>query len=78
MEVKKMDEFIEYILKGNVIDVGEVRVAKTGLGKRTPGSRFVIYLPLARNYVWEVLHTSGHKVRVFIEVPTDIARKQEV
>jgi hypothetical protein len=60
-------EFLERLLKGNVIDVGEVRVSRSTL-KGPKGPRFLIYLPTTRNYLWRELHKSGRKVRVFIEV----------
>jgi hypothetical protein len=58
---------VKQLLKGNVIDVGEVRVSRSTL-KGPKGPRFLIYLPTTRNYLWRELHESGRKVRVFIEV----------
>jgi len=58
---------LKQLLKGNVIDVGEVRVSRSTL-KGPRGPRFLIYLPTTRNYLWRELHESGRKVRVFIEV----------
>jgi hypothetical protein len=65
---------VERLLRGggNVIDVGELRVARSSLGPRK-GPRYLIYLPTARNYLWRVLHESGRRVRVFIEVPPGVA-----
>jgi hypothetical protein len=58
---------LKQLLKGNVIDVGEVRVSRSTL-KGPKGPRFLIYLPTTRNYLWRELHESGRKVRVFIEI----------
>jgi hypothetical protein len=58
---------VEQLLRGNVIDVGEVRISRSTL-KGPKGPRFLIYLPTTRNYLWRELHGSGRKVRVFIEV----------
>jgi len=58
---------VKQLLKGNVIDVGEVRVSRSTL-RGPKGPRFLIYLPTTRNYLWRELHESGRKVRVFIEV----------
>jgi hypothetical protein len=58
---------VKQLLKGNVIDVGEVRISRSTL-KGPRGPRFLIYLPTTRNYLWRELHESGRKVRVFIEV----------
>lgn len=68
-----MSEFVERLLKGSVVDVGEVRVARSSLGPKK-GPRFLIYLPTTRNYLWQVLHASGHKVRVYIELPEGLLR----
>jgi hypothetical protein len=58
---------VKQLLKGNVIDVGEVRISRSTL-RGPKGPRFLIYLPTTRNYLWRELHESGRKVRVFIEV----------
>jgi hypothetical protein len=59
------------VLNQRVVDVGEVRITRTNLGKNRPGKRYLIYLPLNRNYLWEVLHERNVKVRVFIEIPSE-------
>jgi hypothetical protein len=62
-------ESIVYELsRQNLIDVGEIHISRTSLGKKI-GSRYLIYLPMNRNYLWRLLHEKGIKVRVFIEVP---------
>jgi hypothetical protein len=63
----------------SVIDAGELRISKTTLGKRG-GDRFLIYLPMNRNYLWKLLHNANAKVRVYIEVPEDVLKNisQEV
>jgi hypothetical protein len=55
-------------LGSKIIDVGELRISKTTLGKRG-GDRFLIYLPMNRNYLWRLLHDLNTKVRVYIEIP---------
>ena len=67
---------IEKILKNKVIDIGEVRIAKSSLGRKIQGSRYVIYLPINRNYLWEELHKTNRKFRVFIEVFSDVVEEQ--
>jgi hypothetical protein len=69
-----MDGFTELLLKARIIDVGEVKIAQTTLGRRG-GLRYLIYLPMNRNYIWKVLHASGHKVRAFVEVPMEFREK---
>jgi phosphoribosyl-AMP cyclohydrolase len=71
-----MDMLVEHLLKNNVIDVGEVRISRTSLGK-SRGSRYLIYLPTARNYLWQAIHTSGAKVRIYIEIATETAKRVE-
>jgi len=55
----------------NIIDAGELRISKTTLGKRKEADRYLIYLPINRNYVWRVLHQKGQKVRVYLEIPSE-------
>jgi hypothetical protein len=61
----------EQLLKARLIDVGEIHISRTTLGKRG-GERYVIYLPLARNYLWRQLHELDVKVRVYIELPEGV------
>jgi hypothetical protein len=58
------------LLRQRFIDVGELRISRTSLGKKRAGERYLIYLPLNRNYLWRALHERGAKVRVFIEIPS--------
>ncbi|MEM1644144.1 MAG: hypothetical protein QXV30_04365 [Desulfurococcaceae archaeon] len=51
------------IKRGSLIDVGERRIARVGSKKE----RYLIYLPLERNYIWRKLWELG-KIRVYIEV----------
>ncbi|MCC6014246.1 MAG: hypothetical protein LM564_00905 [Desulfurococcaceae archaeon] len=60
---------VDAITRG-VVDVGELRISKTTLGKRG-GERFLIYLPLNRNYLWRELYERRVKVRIFIEIPVE-------
>jgi hypothetical protein len=64
-----------HMLKGQkLVDVGEVRITRTTLGKKQ-GERYLIYLPMNRNYLWRLLHDLDAKVRVFIEIPEDVLKK---
>jgi hypothetical protein len=65
-----MNELAKYVLTGRVVDVGEVKITRTTLGKRG-GSRYLVYLPTTRNYLWEELRARNSKVRLFIELPKD-------
>jgi hypothetical protein len=61
----------EQLLKAKLIDVGEIRISRTSLGKKG-GERYVIYLPLARCYLWRQLRELNVKVRVYIELPEGV------
>jgi hypothetical protein len=69
-----MATFIEELLKSGVVDVGEVRISRTSLGK-SRGPRYLIYLPTSRNYLWQAIHTLGAKVRIYIEIAAGNAEK---
>jgi len=56
-----------------IVDVGELQISKTTLGKRG-GDRYLIYLPMNRNYLWRLLHNANAKVRVYLEVPEDVLK----
>jgi hypothetical protein len=62
-----------------IIDVGELQISKTTLGKRG-GDRYLIYLPMNRNYLWRLLHNANAKVRIYIEIPEGVLKNigQEV
>jgi hypothetical protein len=60
------------VLSQRLIDAGELHVSRTSLGKNRTGNRYLIYLPLNRNYLWRLLHEKKVKVRVFIEVPSEV------
>jgi hypothetical protein len=68
-----VDELVEQLLKARVIDAGQLKVSKSSLGPNK-GPRFLIYLPTNRNYLWQALHASGHKVRVYIELPEGLLK----
>jgi hypothetical protein len=61
---------VDAITRG-VVDIGELRISRTTLGKRG-GERYLIYLPLNRNYLWRELYERRVRVRVFIEIPEEI------
>jgi hypothetical protein len=56
----------------NLIDCGTLSISKTSLGKKRSGERYLIYLPINRNYLWRVLHSSKVKVKVLVELPKDL------
>jgi hypothetical protein len=60
------------LLRGSFIDCGELHVSKTSLGTKRLGNRYLIYLPLNRNYLWQTLHSSRAKVKVFVELPKNL------
>jgi hypothetical protein len=64
------------LLSQGLIDAGELRITVTTLGRKIPGKRYLIYLPMNRNYIWEVLHEKNVKVRVFIEIPSEALRNE--
>jgi hypothetical protein len=64
---------VDVVTRG-VLDVGELRISRTTLGKRG-GERYLIYLPLNRNYLWRELYERRVRVRVFIEIPEEIGVK---
>jgi len=55
----------------NIIDAGELKISRTTLGKRKEADRYLIYLPINRNYVWRVLHQKNQKVRVLLMIPSE-------
>jgi chlorite dismutase len=59
------------MINQRVIDAGELRISRTSLGKSNPEKRYLIYLPLNRNYLWKILHEKNAKLRVFIEIPSE-------
>jgi hypothetical protein len=63
---------VDAITRG-VVDVGELRISRTTLGKRG-GERYLIYLPLNRNYLWRELYERRVRVRVFIEIPEVVSK----
>jgi hypothetical protein len=64
-------------LRQRIVDVGEVNISRTTLGKKH-GERYLIYLPMNRNYLWKTLHELNAKVRVYIEIPEDVLKKLDI
>jgi hypothetical protein len=73
VEVRDVDELVKRLLSDDLIDVGEVKITRTNF---RDGSRYLVYLPMARNYLWEALHSSKCKVRLFMQVVTREQRRQ--
>jgi hypothetical protein len=42
------------LLRKNVVDCGKLYVSKTSLGAKRSGERYLIYLPISRNYLWKI------------------------
>ena len=56
----------------DIIDIGELRISRTNLGRKGGfRERYVIYLPVSRNYLWRALHEKKIKIRLFIEIPRE-------
>ena len=68
---------VKELLKAKLLDLGEVRVARASPNAVRGKPRFLIYLPVNRNYVWQWLHESGARIRLFAELPEDLAKKLE-
>jgi len=67
----------EIMLRTNkIIDVGErnVVMATRDYGRGKP--RFVINLPTTRNDLWQYLWERKVTVKVFIEIPEEVLRKE--
>jgi len=70
---------LEELLKTNLIDVGEVKVARatTRLGGVEGRERYLVYLPISRSYLWKAIHESGERVRLYMEIPKKLKEKLE-
>jgi hypothetical protein len=73
-----IQDILKRRISGELVDAGELRVSKTSLGRKRHGERYLVYLPLNRNYLWQTLHESGVKVRVFIEIPGEALKEKNV
>jgi hypothetical protein len=58
------------LITGEIIDIGELKISKTTLGKKG-ADRYLIYLPMNRNYLWRMLYQRGRKVRLFLMIPSN-------
>jgi len=70
-----MKAMVLELLKNRIVDVGEVKIARSTLTGVKGKSRYLIYLPMSRNYLWRALHESDERVRLYIEVPEDAVAK---
>jgi len=64
-------DMIVDLIARSIIDAGELRISRTTLGKNREADRYLIYLPINRNYVWRVLHRKNKKVRVLLMIPSE-------
>jgi len=53
---------IELLKSRKIIPLGYRRISKLGEG------RYIIYLPVELNYLWEELNKTKEKVRIYIEI----------
>jgi hypothetical protein len=61
-----VNTILNLLVSSQLIDCGELAISRSSLGKKKrSGERYLVYLPLSRNYLWRALH--GRKVRVFIQ-----------
>ena len=71
----KPKSLVDIVTLKDVIDVGELKISRTSLGKRYGyKERYLVYLPLSRNYLWKALHESKARVRIFLEIPEDVTK----
>jgi hypothetical protein len=71
-ESYKNFDIIRDIIKKGLVDVGELSISRTNLGRKGGfQDRYLIYLPLSRNYMWRALHSRRVKVRVYLEIPSE-------
>jgi hypothetical protein len=77
VEMDVEEKIISKVLSQGLIDVGELRISKTRyrIGNKLE-DRFLIYLPINRNYLWRILHKKNIKVRIFIEIPAEVSNKE--
>jgi hypothetical protein len=68
---------LNLLLSGRFVDCGELRISKVTLNKEGK-ERYLIYLPLGRSYLWKLIHSSGIKVKVFIELPQNLQELRKV
>jgi hypothetical protein len=68
--------YIEVIKRSKVLDLGLKRISRTVRNyKGQP--RFVIYLPITRNYIWGFLWERKIPVKVFLEIPEGAIKEDE-
>jgi hypothetical protein len=71
-ESHKIFDVVENVIKKGLVDVGEISISRTNLGRKGGfQDRYLIYLPLNRNYMWRALHSRRVKVRVYLEIPSE-------
>jgi hypothetical protein len=70
---EKNNEILKLLINRQVIDAGELVISKSTLGKRKEGSRYLIYLPSNRCYIWRLLNERKIKVRVYLELPEKLS-----
>jgi len=65
-------------LWNDVIDVGELRISRTTPNKAFGKARYVIYLPLSRNYLWKEFHQKRVRFRVFLEIASESEKESKI
>lgn len=67
--IKATNTVTELVIKGELIDCGEVTISRSTPNKASRGrARYLIYLPLNRNYLWEELWIKKTRIRLFIQI----------
>jgi len=71
-EERAKTEILRLLLNGQILDCGELSISKSSLGRKKVGERFLVYLPIHRNYLWKLLHERKTKLRVYLEMPKEL------
>jgi hypothetical protein len=67
--------FEKLLRSGEIIDIGlrSITLATRDCGRGKP--RFIIYLPIDRNDIWELLWEKKVRVKVFLIIPEEELKK---
>jgi hypothetical protein len=68
-DIYRMNPLRKLLHNNKIIDVGDLKISRTSLGKKARyKERYLIYLPVNRNYLWKILNEKRTKVRIFLEI----------
>lgn len=68
MKEREERDLSELVIEGTLLDCGELHVSRSTPDKARGRGRYLIYLPINRNYLWELLWKNRVKVRVFLQI----------